>query len=93
MGANSDYLDRVASLGCCVCKNLGYGYSPAVIHHVRKHGGLRKNAPVIPLCPNHHTDGGLGVAVHAGKETWEAKYGDQMDLVEQVKRELEWVIL
>lgn len=28
------WLSDVASLGCVVCRNLGYGASPAEIHHI-----------------------------------------------------------
>ena len=75
----------VASLGCICCRLLGFGYTPAELHHVRKHGGSRKNAPVIPLCPTHHRLGSPGVAVHAGKKAWE---WDEMELVRQVEEML-----
>ena len=41
------------------------------------------NYLVIPLCPSHHTDGGHGVAVHAGRETFERIYGSELDLLSQ----------
>jgi hypothetical protein len=44
--------------------------------------------PVIPLCPHHHTDGGEGHAIHAGRESWEAIHGTELDLLAQVRREL-----
>jgi len=53
------HYDRLAQFGCVLCHYLGYGESPAEIHHIR-HAGLRKNAPVIPLCPEHHR-GNTGV--------------------------------
>ena len=79
----------MAKLGCLVCRNLGYVDSPAVIHHVRDHGGKRDDSKVLPLCPLHHTLGPRGVAVHAGRATWESRYGDQTDLLAQVERLLE----
>ncbi|MGU7801363.1 Ref family recombination enhancement nuclease, partial [Escherichia coli] len=27
------WLEDVASLGCVVCRNLGYGATPAEVHH------------------------------------------------------------
>lgn len=76
----------VASLGCIVCRNLGYGNSPAVIHHVRIAQGVSQRAPnglIIPLCPNHHNMGGNGVAIHSGQSTWEKLYGTEEELLNQ----------
>lgn len=86
-----EYLQRVAELGCVVCRNLGYGASPAEIHHLRKGCGVGQRSShrrAIPLCPPHHRTGGYGVAIHAGKKTWEKIYGSEEELLEQVKREL-----
>ena len=80
------YLDRVASLGCVVCRNHGYGDTPAQIHHIRTGQGMSQRASnylVIPLCPQHHTDGGKGVAIHAGQQSFEAIYGSELDLLAQ----------
>jgi len=44
---------------------------------------------VIPLCPEHHRHGGRGVAIHAGRETWEARFGTERELLEEVNRKLE----
>lgn len=86
-----DHLDRVASLGCVVCRNLGLGPTPAHIHHIRSGQGMAQRASnhqVLPLCPDHHTDGGYGVALHAGQEYWEQLFGTELELLEQVNREL-----
>ncbi|MBC8923070.1 hypothetical protein IAI17_35380, partial [Escherichia coli] len=37
----------------------------------------------IPLCCQHHRVGGYGVAIHSGKKTWEKKYGQEIDLLNQ----------
>lgn len=90
--AERRHMDAVARMGCIVCRNLGYGASPAELHHPRMRNGLAKRAShfdVLPLCPAHHRTGGVGVAFHAGKLTWEAKYGTEAELLEQVRRELE----
>lgn len=34
------WLEDVASLGCVVCRNLGYGATPAEVHHIRKGQGI-----------------------------------------------------
>jgi hypothetical protein len=75
-------LSAIASLGCLPCKLSGYGFTEPELHHVRKFGGSRKKAPVIPLCPNHHRLGPPGVAVHAGRKVWA---WDEMELVRMVK--------
>ena len=80
------YMDRVAALGCVVCRNLGYGETPAQIHHIRYGQGMAQRSSnhfVIPLCPQHHTDGGKGVAIHAGQQAFEAIYGSELDLLAQ----------
>jgi len=67
------HMDRVAAIGCVCCLLKGHGCKPALIHHIRKGlgKGLRDHSRVIPLCPEHHTDGAPGVAVHKGEKIWE----------------------
>ena len=48
------HYDKVARLGCILCRQFGFKDTPAEIHHIRRFGGLRENAEVIPLCPEHH---------------------------------------
>lgn len=89
--AEQEHLARVAALGCIVCKNFGYEDTPAEIHHCSKGTGLAVRADnfhVIPLCRLHHRDGGHGVAVHAGRRTWEKNYGTEEELLAQVNAEL-----
>lgn len=86
------WLSRVAALGCIVCKNLGFGETPAEIHHVRTGQGAGQRADhrkTIPPCHQHHRVGGHGVAIHAGKKTWEQKYGSETELLIQVVSELD----
>ena len=49
------YHDLVASLGCVVCRRLGFGYVPAQLHHVAEGSGVRHEHGVVPLCEEHHT--------------------------------------
>jgi len=89
--AEKNHLERVVALGCIVCKSLGYEDIPAEIHHCSKGTGLAVRADnyhVIPLCALHHRLGGYGVAIHAGRKTWEQKYGTESDLLAQVNAEL-----
>jgi hypothetical protein len=62
---------KVANLGCSLCRYLGYGESPPELHHIRR-AGKRSNAPVIPLCPEHHR-GNTGI--HGmGRKAFEREY-------------------
>ena len=74
------YMSAVAALGCLICRQ------PANVHHIRAGQGASQRASnylVIPLCPEHHQHGGVGVAIHAGQKTWEALYGTEMELLAQ----------
>lgn len=84
--AEREHLNRVAEIGCIACINAGYGPTPAEIHHIGN-GAMGKRASnfeVIPLCHNHHRTGGYGVAVHAGRKSWEDNFGTERELLEQV---------
>ena len=81
-----EYRNRVVALGCLVCRNLGYGPTPADYHHIRTGQGTSQRASHflgIPLCRDHHQHGGHGVAIHAGQETFERMYGTELDLLAQ----------
>lgn len=51
----SEHMERVASVGCVVCRRLHGSYVPAQVHHVAEGSGLRSDWSVVPLCPEHHT--------------------------------------
>ena len=56
--------------------------------------GLRApNTMVLPLCPYHHRNGGHGVAIHAGKKTWEEKFGTELELIQKVNQMLNVLFL
>ena len=85
------HLSRVAALGCVLCRNLGYGATPAHVHHIREGQGAAQRAHdclTIPLCPEHHTgnDGIHGL----GRRGFEARYKTtELDLLAQTILELE----
>ena len=84
--AERDYMNRVASLGCILCRHLGYGESSAELHHPRTGQGMAmraSNFSVIPLCPEHHR-GNTGL--HGmGRKAFERQYGlTEIDLQERV---------
>jgi len=83
---NKVRLERVAALGCILCGR------PAEIHHLRGGQGMAQRADdkeVIPLCSEHHRDGGRGTAIHAGRESFEARFGTERELLEEVNWRLE----
>ena len=89
---DKDWLSDLASLGYVVCRNLGYGQSPAEIHHIRTGQGIAQRADhkqSLPLCPPHDRTGGHGIAIYAGQKTWEKNYGTETELLEQVISEVE----
>lgn len=55
--AERDYMGRVAALGCIVCRLLGFGPTPAQVHHIREGQGAAQRAGnylTMPLCEPHH---------------------------------------
>lgn len=83
------HYDKLSQLGCIVCHNLNYGFSPAHIHHIRHGAGAGQKShwsKAIPLCALHHQHGGYGVALHAGQKEFEKRYGTETQLLEQVNK-------
>jgi hypothetical protein len=90
--AEKEHYEKLSELGCIVCRNIGFGYSAPHIHHIRNRVGLAQRSHwsmAIPLCPNHHQNGGYGVALHAGQKTFEKKYGTESQLLQQTLALLE----
>ena len=87
--AEKRYMSKVAELGCCICRNLGHGPTPALIHHCFYGAGKRDNHfLILPLCPEHHQTGGVGVALHADDKTFYALYGSEIQLLNQTIMEV-----
>jgi len=85
------HVEATVAMGCIVCRNEGYGETPAEAHHVRYLGSMGRRAPhtaVIPLCHAHHRTGPKGVAYHAAPWTFEAAYMTEAMLLEQTYDEL-----
>lgn len=63
MSRKSAHMEKVASVGCVLCHELGHGYVPAEVHHISDTAD-RSDFLTIPLCPEHHRGGtgfhGLG---------------------------------
>jgi hypothetical protein len=83
--AERKHYDKLSQIGCIVCHREGLGFTMAHIHHIRHGVGMAQRSHyllAIPLCPLHHTNGGHGVALHAGQKTFEQKYGTESELLE-----------
>ena len=79
------HYNQMARLGCSLCRFvLGYKDTPAELHHIRR-AGIRNDAPVIPLCPEHHR-GNTGI--HGmGRKAFERHYQlSEEDLLEKCLR-------
>jgi hypothetical protein len=83
----SEHMNKVVSLGCIVCFNNGFYDTPSEVHHIGNGtmGKKATNYEIIPLCPIHHRRGNIGVAVHSGRKSFEANFGTEQELLEQVR--------
>jgi|SRR5690625_2781363 len=77
------HMSAQADAGCILCRYLGYGNTPAEIHHLRHSMGAgQRNSDLmtIPLCPEHHR-GRTGF--HGmGRRAFEREYGvTELDLL------------
>lgn len=82
------YKNRVADLGCILCRVMGLGQTPAQLHHVREGQGMAQRASdwlVIPLCPDHHT-GTRGI--HGDRTDLRMAKVSEMDLLAETIRRL-----
>lgn len=92
--AESRYLAAVAALGCAVCRRLGYGATPAIVHHQRTGTGAMRASHfrTAPLCPPHHQHSGRGVH-DMGREEFASLYGfTEVELVEETRAALAHLI-
>jgi hypothetical protein len=51
------HMGRVARVPCVLCKHMGLGDSPAIVHHMKLGTGASDRASdflTIALCPEHH---------------------------------------
>jgi len=79
------HYDKLARMGCILCIRLGYGEeTPSEIHHIRR-TSKRSNAPVIPLCPEHHrgNSGIHGLGRKAFEKLYDLTEFDLLDFVNE----------
>ena len=53
--AEALWMNKVASLGCVICRKVYGKYVPCEIHHVAEGSGVRSDFSIAPLCKEHHT--------------------------------------
>lgn len=89
--SQKSFHDQLAQIGCIACRIDGRINTHISIHHID--GRTKPNAHwlVLPLCGRHHQDQGIHgvIAVHPWKRSFEAKYGNQYDLLEMCKKIIE----
>lgn len=77
--------DDIARLGCVLCYYLGINDTPAELHHVRRFGGKRSAAPILPLCTEHHrgSTGVHGLGAKAFERHHEVEFDTLIEIVER----------
>jgi hypothetical protein len=85
--AERKHMNRVAELGCIVCRRMGYEGTPSELHHPRGGAGMAQRAShmdVLPLCVEHHR-GKTGV--HGlGTKGFPKHWGfTELELLEEVR--------
>jgi len=76
--------NKIADLGCALCRHQGNEGTPAELHHIRR-SGVRSQSPIIPLCTFHHR--GTSAGIHGvGRKFWEKQHQiTEEELLEQTK--------
>ena len=81
------HMSKVAALGCILCHRLGYGITPALVHHIRTGIGMGKRASdfdTLPLCPEHHQ--GMTGIHGMGRKAFERHHGvTELELLQETK--------
>ncbi len=86
--------EALSEMGCIVCRNQGYGWTPTEIHHLKGSpwSGMGKRASdehTIPLCAVHHRHSAAGeIGFHDSPAEFREQYGSQADLLLQVDSEI-----
>lgn len=81
------YMGRVQALGCYLCRHLGYGNTPAQVHHLREGQGMSQRSSAwltVPLCESHHANSSPD-GIHGQRKAWKLAGVGEMDA-------LAWVI-
>ena len=81
--AGKRHMGRVSAIGCILCRYLGFGETPAQVHHLKEECGASQRQSdflTIPLCEPHHTG---SVGIHGlGRKAFERTYKlSELDLL------------
>ena len=87
--ADKERRAKLYEMGCCVCLNHLDLYTPTSIHHLDGQTKPGCHQLTIPLCPRHHqfkdnSKQPQWFAFHDDKTSFEAAYGTEQELLEQV---------
>ena len=87
--ADQQLWDALAGLGCVACLKDGNVNPWISIHHLDGRTKKTAHQEVLPLCAGHHQQGTGNdkemIAVHPYKAAFQAKYGNQYELLEWAK--------
>lgn len=75
------HMGLVAGLGCYLCRHLGYGDTPAQVHHLREGQGMAQRASnwlTVPLCDRHHSNASAD-GIHGQRRAWKLAQVDEID--------------
>ena len=89
--AEQAHMGRVAELGCYLCQHLGYGPTPAQVHHVREGQGMAQRASnflTVPLCDRHHANSSVD-GIHGQRRAWKLAGVGEMDALAWTIEQLE----
>ena len=80
------HMDKVANLGCLICRKQGNLYSPAELHHIRDVtltglGQRSKRTEITRLCVAHHRIG--KESFHNNSRAFSKKWGSQRELLKE----------
>jgi hypothetical protein len=83
---DKEHMNKVANLGCLICRKEGRMFVPAELHHIRDItmfglGQRAKHAQVLPLCPKHHRIG--KESFHYNSKGFSKKWGSQKKLLKE----------
>jgi len=81
-----EHMDKVARLGCLICRKEGNPFSPCELHHIRDVsmiglGQRAKHTQCIPLCQKHHRTS--KESFHHNSRAFSKKWGSQRDLLKE----------
>lgn len=90
--AEEAFMHAMASLGCLACAKDGITNPWVSIHHIDGRTKPGAHMLVLALCAEHHqhddSDPRGRIGVHPFKAKFEARYGSQLELLADARRQL-----